>query len=65
MQRGHLLGLAALFARAGLADHEAHPPHRPAQADQGGAAESQADAGAKSAETNDEDVEDVDFEEVK
>ena len=37
-----------------------------AQADQGGAAaESQADAGAQSGETNDEDVEDVDFEEVK
>ena len=36
-----------------------------AQADQGGAAEPQADAGAQSGETNDEDVEDVDFEEVK
>ena len=36
-----------------------------AQADKGGAAEPQADAGAQSAETNDEDVEDVDFEEVK
>ena len=36
-----------------------------AQADQGDAAEPQADAGAQSGETNDEDVEDVDFEEVK
>ena len=36
-----------------------------AQADKGGAAEPKADAGAQSAETNDEDVEDVDFEEVK
>ena len=36
-----------------------------AQADQGAAAEPQADAGAQSGETNDEDVEDVDFEEVK
>ena len=36
-----------------------------AQADKGGAAEPQADAGAQSAEANDEDVEDVDFEEVK
>ena len=36
-----------------------------AQADQGGAADSQSDAGAQSGETNDEDVEDVDFEEVK
>ena len=36
-----------------------------AQADQGGAAEPQADAGSQSGETNDEDVEDVDFEEVK
>ena len=36
-----------------------------AQADQGGAAEPQADAGAQSGETKDEDVEDVDFEEVK
>jgi molecular chaperone DnaK len=36
-----------------------------AQADQGGAAGPQADAGAQSGETNDEDVEDVDFEEVK
>ena len=36
-----------------------------AQADQAGAAEPQADAGAQSGEKNDEDVEDVDFEEVK
>jgi molecular chaperone DnaK len=36
-----------------------------AQADQAGAAEPQADAGAQSVEKNDEDVEDVDFEEVK
>ena len=36
-----------------------------AQADQGGPAESQADAGAQSEDTSDEDVEDVDFEEVK
>jgi len=36
-----------------------------AQADKGGATEPQADAGAQSGETNDEDVEDVDFEEVK
>ena len=36
-----------------------------AQADQGGPAESQANAGAQSEDTSDEDVEDVDFEEVK
>jgi len=36
-----------------------------AQADKGGAAEAQSDPGAQSVETNDEDVEDVDFEEVK
>ena len=36
-----------------------------AQADQGASADGQADAGASAGETNDEDVEDVDFEEVK
>ena len=36
-----------------------------AQADQGASADGQADAGASASETNDEDVEDVDFEEVK
>ena len=36
-----------------------------AQADQGSSAEPQADAGSQSGETKDEDVEDVDFEEVK
>ena len=33
-----------------------------AQADQGASADGQADAGASAGETNDEDVEDVDFE---
>ena len=36
-----------------------------AQADQGASEDGQADAGASAGETNDEDVEDVDFEEVK
>ncbi len=36
-----------------------------AQADQGASSDGQADAGASAGETNDEDVEDVDFEEVK
>ena len=36
-----------------------------AQADQGASADGQADTGASTGETNDEDVEDVDFEEVK
>ena len=36
-----------------------------AQADQGASADGQSDAGASAGETNDEDVEDVDFEEVK
>ena len=36
-----------------------------AQADQGASADGQADTGASAGETNDEDVEDVDFEEVK
>ncbi|MGB1992528.1 MAG: molecular chaperone DnaK [Flavobacteriaceae bacterium] len=36
-----------------------------AQADKGASADGQADAGASAGETNDEDVEDVDFEEVK
>ena len=36
-----------------------------AQADQGASADGQADAGASAGETNDEDVADVDFEEVK
>ena len=36
-----------------------------AQTDQGASADGQADAGASAGETNDEDVEDVDFEEVK
>ena len=36
-----------------------------AQADQGASADGQADAGASAGESNDEDVEDVDFEEVK
>ena len=36
-----------------------------AQGDQGASADGQADAGASAGETNDEDVEDVDFEEVK
>ena len=36
-----------------------------AQADQGASADGQADAGASTGETSDEDVEDVDFEEVK
>ena len=35
------------------------------QADQGASSDGQADAGASAGETNDEDVEDVDFEEVK